>query len=239
MFQLQKRFLVLWWFFLTPLAYSAEPKAVKLNSSSVDKRPLVLQWEVSHPRNTDQISLIFREKTVELVTNTDSYQKGKVARLGRFESSLTVELKDLKDQVGRYYARLKKTVPLSSLIKDPRVQASVDPHAPVLRISEEEIQRGNAYFNPLASIIYKVWEREWTCVECATYKKTRKSIVRTVKKLKPNLNKKADERKASGKPSKNQWEERKQSFSKKLLNCIPKGKKKVECIDPRFGIFEI
>ena len=239
MFQLQKAFLVLCCVFLIPFAYSADTRTEELKSFPLDKRPLVLQWEVSHSRNTDQISLIFREKTVELVTNTSSYQKGKVVRLGRFESPLTVELKDLKDQVGRYYARLKKTVPLSSLIKDPRVQASVDPHAPVLRISEEEIQSGHAYFKPLALIIYQIWEREWTCVECATYKKTRKSIIRTVKKLKQGLKRSADKKKAHGKISKNQWNERKQNFSKKLLNCIPKEKKRVECIDPQFGIFEI
>lgn len=238
MFQLQKRFLVLWWVFFIPhLAYSAETKSVKPNASFVDKRPLVLQWEVSHPRNTDQISLIFREKKVELVVNTSSYKKGKMVRLGRFESSFTLELTDLKDQVGRYYARLGKTVPLSSLIKDPRVQTSVDPHAPILRINEEEIQNGSAYFNPLASIIYKVWEREWICVECATYRKKRKSIVRTVKRLKTKQE--VRRRKISGKSEKNQWSKREQSFSKKHLNCIPTSKKRVECIDPQFGIFEI
>ena len=236
MLQLQKKFLILW-FFLILLAYSVTSKAEEVNPPNANKKPLVLQWEVSHPRNTDQISLIFREKKVELVTNTSSYQKGKGVSLGRFESSLNPELKELKEQVGRYYAHLKQTVPLSHLIKDPRVQAKVDPHAPVLRISEEKIPRKHPYFKPMALIIYQVWEKEWTCVECATYKKTRKSIVRTVKKLKSK--KKTGKKKASGKTSKTQWDKSRQSFPKKLFNCVPKGKKKVECIDPRFGIFEI
>ena len=237
MFQLQVSFLA-FCFLLIPAAYSKIPSKERA-ASSTDKTPLVLQWEVSHPRNTDQISLIFRKDTVELVTNTSSYQKDKKVHLGQFESSLTLELKDLKEQIGHYYNRLKKTVPMSSLIKDSRIRPTVDPHTPVLRISEEEIQTGHPYFEPLASIIYQVWEREWLCVECATYKKKHKSIVRTVKKLKSNLKETMDQEKVQSKSSKNQWEKSKRSFSKKLLNCVPKGKKKIECIDPKFGIFEI
>ena len=111
MLQLQKSFPVLW-FLLIPLIYSATSKAEEANPVllSANKKPLVLQWEVSHPRNTDQISLIFREKKVELVTNTSSYQKGKGVSLGRFESSLNPELKELKEQVGRYYARMEPLI---------------------------------------------------------------------------------------------------------------------------------
>ena len=58
MFQLQGSFLV-FFFLLIPAAYSKVPNQA---ASSTDKTPLVLQWEVSHPRNTDQISLIFRGK---------------------------------------------------------------------------------------------------------------------------------------------------------------------------------
>lgn len=245
MFQLKVVFLVLW-VFLALSAYSEVQEQKKSSSSPARKPPLTLQWEVSHPRNTDQISLIFRETTVELVTNTSSYQKGKIVWLGRFDSPLTLDLKDLKEQVGRYYNRLQKTVPLSSLIKDPRVRPAVDPHAPVLRINEEEISDKHPYFKPLASIIYQVWEKDWLCIECATYKKKRKSIVRTVKRKsvsktvrKSNLSSQSDNKKAQSESLKNQWKKSHQSFPKKLLDCVPKGNKKVECIDPQFGIFKI
>ena len=227
-------------FLLVPIVYANTLVQEKPKLSPI-KPPLVLQWEVSHLRNTDQISLIFKQKTVELVTNTSSYQKDKIVRLGHFKSPLNFELKELKEQVKRYYVRLKKTVPISQLIKDPRVRPSTDPHTPVLRINEEEIHNQHPYFKPLVSIIYQVWNRKWLCIECATYNKKRKAIVRTVRKLK--LNPKEKETTVKGKTqsmvSKNQWEEKERSFPKKLLNCIRKVKKKMECIDPQFGIFEI
>ena len=183
----------------------------------------------SHSRNTDQISLIFRQNIVELISNTSSYQKKGSVRLGRFQSPMNPELKELKDQIKQYYIRLQQTIPLSHLIKDSRVQPIVDPHVPVLHINEEEIHEEHPYFKPLANNIYKVWERKWICVECATYKKQQKSIIRTVRTLKPELNGK----------TKKKWKQRKQSYPKKMFECISKEKNKVECIDPEFGIFEI
>ena len=239
MFLLHASNLILY-FLMTSTTYAkVQEKSTKATLSPTDTTPLVLQWEVSHLRNTDQISLIFKQKTVELVTNTSSYQKGKTVRLGHFESPINFELKELKEQIKRYYVRLKKTVPISQLVKDPRVHPLRDPHTPVLRINEEQIHSEHPYFKPLASIIYQVWSREWLCLECATYTKNRKSIVRTLKKLKSNPKQNTNKEKNEKAITKNQWEEKKQSFPHKLLNCIHKVKKKVECIDPRFGIFEI
>lgn len=220
---------------LLPFAKAETTKGVL---SSSDKKPLVLQWEVSHPRNTDQISLIFKQKTVELVTNTSSYQNGRIARLGRFESPLNSKLKTIKEEVKRYYVQLRKTVPVSSLIKDPRFQEATraDPHAPVLHINKEEIDNKHAYFKPLANIIYKIWEHNWTCRECALYKKEKKIIVRTVKRRSLQSKTATKEKKSKGKK---QGEISKQRIPGKLFNCIPKGKNKVECVDPQFGIFEI
>lgn len=221
-----QRCFCIFFFLLIPNAY---PEKQDTKKTEVSEKALVLQWEVSHTRNTDQISLIFRQNIVELVSNTSSYQKKGSVRLGLFQSPMNPELKELKDQIKQYYIRLQQTIPLSHLIKDSRVQPIVDSHVPVLRINEEEMHEAHPYFKPLASIIYKVWERKWICVECATYKKRKKSIVRIVRKLKTELKEK----------TKKKWVQRRQSFSRKILNCISKGKNKVECIDPRFGIFEI
>lgn len=203
-------------------------------------KPLVLQWEVSHPRNTDQISLIFRRNMVELITNTSSYQKGKPVRLGRFQSPINPELERIKKQIKRYRIQLKQTVSMLSLIKDSRVSLpTTDPHAPVLRINEKEIHGEHPYFKPLASIIYQIWENKWICVECATYKKRRKSIIRTVKKLKSPSDSSKKIKKAKSQSKRSKWDTTKQKFSKKFFRCVPKGKKKIECVDPHFGIFEI
>ena len=221
-------------FILLPFAKAEERKVV----STSEKKPLVLQWEVSHSRNRDQISLIFRQKYVELVTNTSSYQKGKITRLGRFKSPLNSELKTLRDQIKWYYVQLRKTVPVSSLIKDSRFQATVrDPHAPVLRINEEEVKDGQTYFKPLANIIYKVWEHKWTCIECASYKQQKEFIIRTMKKM--NLRSTTVVKTKGSDKTQKQWKTSKQKLPKKLLNCVPKGKSRVECVDPQFGIFEI
>lgn len=227
------------YFLLIPTSHTKTLVQENPTLSPTDTTPLVFQWEVSHLRNIDQISLIFKQKTVELVTNTSSYQKKETVRLGHFESPINFDLRELKEQIERYYVRLKKTVPISQLIKDDRVRPSTDPHTSVLRINEEEIPSEHPYFKPLSSIIHQVWNREWLCIECAIYKKNRKAIIRTVKKRKPNLKEKTDKEKNQKAIVKNQWEEKEQSFSKKLLNCIPKSKRKMECIDLQFGIFEI
>ena len=64
--------------------------------------PLVLQIEISHPRNTDQTSLIFREKTVDFVTNSfqiSSQQKSSKFLLGHFQTTLNNDFKILQKQI--------------------------------------------------------------------------------------------------------------------------------------------
>ena len=227
-------------FFASLCALSSFAKAQikeKVLSPS-DKKPLVLLWIVSHTRNTDQIGLIFRTKSVELITNTSSYQTGRIAQLGRFKASLTPELKDLKQKVGRYYNQLKKTVPLSSLIKDSRLQTTgvVDPHAPTLWINKEQVDYEHSYFKPLANIIYKIWDHKWSCMECAIYRQEKESVVRVLKIRSLQIK---TEVKAKNSKAKKQWEIRRQRISKKLLDCVSKDKNKVECVDPQFGIFKI
>ncbi|MDE0118984.1 MAG: hypothetical protein OXM55_03125 [Bdellovibrionales bacterium] len=235
------KFLYLFLFSLSLFLISFFAKTeTKKPASLSNNKPLVLQWEVSHSRNTDQISLIFKKKSVELVTNTSSYQKGRVVRLGRFEASLDQKLKKLKDQVTRHYKQLRKTVPVSSLIKDSRIKPPVDPHAPILHINEEQIKYEQAHFKTIANIIYTVWEHKWTCIECALYDKNKKFILRTVKKRKSGPESETkDKAKKRSKVKKREEKTQQQKFLKKLLNCLPKGKTKVECIDPQFGIFEI
>ncbi len=249
------KYLLFWCAVISTIAYSnkearSEPNSpnetLRKSSTSQSKalfhsqQPLILQYEVSHSRNRDQISLIFRENKVELVTNTSSYQERKNVKLGRFQSPLTAKLKTLKKQIAQYYVQMQKTMPLSALIKDPRFQSEFNPHAPILRINEEEINNNHPYFDSLFSIIYKIWEQKWICVECATYKKGKNKILRISKRSISNLNNKSSAAKTKGsKKIKDSQKIEKKTFSKKQLNCYPKENDKVECVDLQFGIFEI
>ena len=199
-------------------------------AEAASPKPLVLQWEVSHPRNTDQVSLIFRQSTVELVTNTSHWQKGQKPRLGRFGSSMTSELNRLKRQVKQAHVHLKQTVSARSLIKDPRFQSPPSPHTPVLRINGEEIKEGHPYFEPLSRIIRQAWQMKWICLECATYQRRGGAISRT-SQIGPDSGIKTKGVSAGGIKT--------EVFSKKKLNCVSKGGGKMECVDPQFGIFEI
>ena len=68
---LQGRFFI-FYFFLIPTVYLEAQDSEETASS---ENSLVLQWEVSHSRNTDQISLIFRQDTVELVTKPPAIKR--------------------------------------------------------------------------------------------------------------------------------------------------------------------
>ena len=222
-----KGFLVFWVLLIPETVYSkADTRASE--RVSVSNKPLVLQWEVSHARNKDQISLIFKGTTAELVTNTDSYQRDKPVRLGRFKINMNLEFRVLRKRIRQYYLRLKSTVPMSSLIRDPRFQSRVDPHAPILCINEENIQEEHPYFESLVRIIRQIGENKWVCVACAIYTKEGNFIVRTVTETSFSRTRVGRNRQS-----------RKKRFSREELSCFPKGKNKVECVDPEFGIFSL
>ncbi len=193
-------------------------------SSSEKPPPLVLQWEVSHSRNTDQISLIFRKTHVELVVNTTSYQKTPPPRLGRFVSDLNPRLQSLKAEVLSHYLKRKESVPLSELVKPEGLLSAPHrvPHEVVLRINEKEIYGADSDFQTLSRLIHQVWEHPWKCERCASYQKQKNSILRVVRK---------NQQRGT--------EEEKKVFSKKNMNCIRKGEDRMECMDTSFGIFEL
>ena len=214
------------------------------SSAKKEVKPLVLQMTISHSRNTDQVSLIFRADKVEMVTNTAHYQKGKKNQLGWFESSITPELNSLKQRLNWYHSRLKKTVSIASLInKGPVPPSSHTPHAPLFRLNKEHIKEGGVFFNELEDIIQQIPNHNWTCVECAEYQKHEKGILRIVRKRqnsvarKPPKNKQASNNKLAKKKS--TFFVQKTVLSKKNLNCSRKTKSLWECVDERFGIFEI
>ena len=228
--------------FWLPACFFAGPAVLFLSvfspAAAAAAPPLVLQYEVSHSRNTDQISLIFRQSAVELVANASSWQKGPRPRLGRFGSSMTPELLAIKKRAERFRARLGRTIPVSSLIKDPRFRPPPDPHGAVLRLGGEEIKADSPSFGPLIQIFRRAWQLSWTCLECAVYQKKGGKILRTARAagspggggLHQQGQKKNPARPAAGETK---------SFSKKALSCVPKSSGKIECVDPQFGIFEL
>lgn len=199
--------------------------------------PLVLQWEVSHPRNTDQISLIFREEGVEMVTNTSSYQDKKPVQLGRFYSPWTREFQNLKTQIHTSHQQQKERTSLFSVVAEQTgLRKNPRPHRAVLRINGEEWQEGDKNFASLSQVIFSLWTREWKCLECAVYKRQKNSIVRTLKRS--SFLQEGEWVTPPG--EKEKVHQSRKVFSKKSLNCLPvNSESDLECVDPQFGIFEL
>ena len=196
--------------------------------SEAEQSPLLLQYQVSHPRNVDQISLLFREK-IQLVTNVFTSESRPV-RLGWFELAMDPEL---QQQIQTHYDGLQARVrrisdppgqPHTTIVhRDDQTTATHihPPHETIIRINDEVTYSGlDMEFHPLLQIIRHVWEREWKCVECATYTKDGNAIVRVVKK-----------------PSNKQGVTT--IFLRKELNCYPTDSDQWECVDPEWGIFEL
>ena len=217
--------------FLVSSAYAEQGASKSIPPE--DKKPLVLQWEISHARNTDQISLIFRQETVELVTNT-SFKTKEPPRLGSFSIPRSSNSKILEKRIYQYYIRLKNTIPIASLIKGRKTQPPIHPHAPMLYINDQKIHHEHIYFKPLKDILFQeIKNKKWNCQECATYKllnykspKTKKQ--KTIKK-EPSIKIQRTVQK-NGKTTT-------QAFTKKEFNCRTQGKTGWECVDPEFGIF--
>lgn len=197
--------------------------------------PLTLMWQVSHSRNKDMIAVTFRQDTVQLTVNTSSFQKkGQKVRLGLLQSKITPQLQSFREQILEISNRLQKTVPLSSIMKiDKRFQSQPDPHAPVIYVNKEKIKQSDPDFKPLEKLFYKIWENKWKCVNCSFYTRKNNLIQRTL------YNPTSIEEQSSSKKSPSQWRKTKKNFSRKQFKCIAQGKKKIECVDPEFGIFKI
>ena len=221
---------------------SADKKSVRKKASAAFK-PLVVQQTVSHPRNTDQISLIFREESAEYVTNVFLWKSDGPPRLGRFRSLMTKKLHRMKRQAERCRDRLENTVPLLSLIKHPRRQ-SHDPHAAVLTVGGEAVHEKHPCFKILSRLLQEAREIITACIECASYKRKGELIERTAKGIFAlnaiGLNNRI---KSGGKALSPEdllrSQEEVKTFSEKELDCIPKSGGKTECLDPQFGSFKI
>lgn len=198
---------------------------------------LTLQQQVSHPRGTDQISLVFKKDVVELRVNTSGYQKDKAKpRLGLFMIEKDSEMQTLEQALRRYASRIKQFKPLISVINNPRFQAPPSPHAPFLRLNGVKLSERHPHFQNLSAVIYAVWDKKWTCLYCARYTRhpTKKNlIVRTVTDTENKTS--SPKSRPGGKKALPQTD--KQLFTKDFLNCVSKGSKKTECVDPDFGIF--
>lgn len=201
-------------------------------------QPIVLQIQVSHPRNTDQTSLIFKQNRVELVTNVfqanranrqASGQGSKKApiRLGYFYAPLNESLRLLKRKVQVYKRLLRhkgKGIDLTPAMNAAGAETfDSDPHAPLIRLGgggqSIEVRQANPYFKPLRNILRQAQAQQWACLSCAEYKKRGKHIVRTF-------------RKKGRKPASI-------ILSRQNLQCLHLGQNRMECLDHQFGLFEL
>ena len=222
-----------------------------------DERPLVLQYQVSHSLNTDQISLIFRQESVELVVNKDYWQEDAMPRrLGRFRADYNGELSLLKLMVERSHRHFADTVPLLSLLDVPDTplmrERRPDPHAPRLSLGGEEIPSRHPYYEHLFGILESVWDHRWRCLECASYRIEGDSIVRTMTPVFVPLDV-LELREALDSPPFNFRNELFESSylgehvvswvseRGEPLECVRRGHDgaRMECLDSRFGLFEL
>ena len=228
-----------------------------------EERPLVLQYQVSHSRNVDQISLIFGQDTVRLVVNTDFWQKEAMPpRLGIFEAGYDRELSHLKRRVERYHHIQVNTVSFRSLMDLPYVPNPPRPVSGASRIfiGGEEVSSGRPHYKVLFGIIRSVWDHQWSCVHCASYRMQGDSIVRTIKgwtsdgKRRFYLKDKFVISEEFAKSYKFQFEhltpwtsgdeeslEIPGLATDLPLDCIPRGhsRTRMECADSRFGLFHL
>ena len=196
------------------------------------EEPVVLLHKASHSRNTDVISVVFRQDTAQLTVNTSSYQKkGQPIRLGRFESAITPELESFRKKIMEIHSYMQNTVPLSSFIPIDERFYRPDPHAPVIYVNKEKMRKGYFGFDDLEGLVYKIWENDWQCISCAFYARNENFIQRTL--YKPAV----EENPSTKLPL--QWTITERYFSQTQLDCFAHGKEKIECVDPEFGIFEI
>ena len=193
-----------------------------------DENPLIFQLNVSHPRNHDQISLVFRNDIVDLVTNTSTYQQEPV-RLGWLRNPMSDYFTVLRDRIEIYHAMLRDEVSVLELLQnDPDLapyahllMPEVVPHAPVLTINGEEVAHDHPYFDGLEAIFDEVWKKNWSCVDCATYRAVGDRILRI--------------RTGEGR------ERSEITYPRSLLDCVPFGHdgSRIVCVDDEFGIFQI
>ncbi len=192
---------------------------------------LVLQLDISHPRNVDQISLIFGKSSVGFVTNVfhtrpDSSNNTHPPTLGQFRTPIDESLALLQQKILAY----RNMIEFRKNITDNFLQSSISQrgiHASVIRIGRNgkilEIGESHPQFTALKNILYKeAYERQWNCLLCAEYKRKDNIIQRIVKRK--------------------NYKSIVKNFSLRVLRCNPLGtenKKTIECVDEEFGIFEI
>ena len=175
---------------------------------------IVLKRDISYFRNSDNISLTFRETTVEFITNAfqvNSQDDTRSPQLGQFETPMTSELISFKSMLRSHYRILT--------INNNTTTLRIIPHAPIMHLNERRVDYDYPYFSHLENILDRVKEREWTCVRCAEYRKDGRSILRIVR-------------------NRGQREQRR-TFSTRQLDCRRLDQEHLECVDPEFGIFEI
>ena len=217
-----------------------------------DERPTILQYQQSYFLNEHEISLVFRQDAVQLVVNTDFWQKkGDAPHLGIFEAGYNRDLLLLKERVEIYQHLVTEYQPhvteSSPLLDIPGFSPEPEPHAPRIFIGfigGEEVLEViiEGYHEILYSIIQSAWDYQWNCVLCTTYRFLEDSIVRTRKTSDlEGSDKESQTTDEFFKPSKrgsflSWW------FEEEVIECIEKGyfggsMGSMECLDYEFGIF--
>lgn len=219
------------WILAAAAATTAATAATAAADGAAADAPVVLQREVSHPRNVDQSTLVFREGRVEFVTNAFLRGAGRperTPRLGRFRLPSEGRLASFRRLAAAYRRMAANRRRRSSGALLARIEEALGgrppraPHAPVIRLGGDgtaaELRPSHPHFGLLDRVLREAEGMEWECVSCAEYALDGDSVTRTT-------------RTAGGAPAA-------KTFSKDELGCRPAGDG-LECVDGEFGVFEI
>ena len=214
------------------------PESRRLTAESADGRPrwiirrrevqgrpigegVAVTMEVWYFRNMDYRSLAFEGTHVELVSNVfffDWQKPNRLPSLGEFQTPMTPGLRRFEDNFRRHHKMLSRAKGDFG-----RIAPRIVPHAPIIHVNEHVSYFGMPLHSDIEddfrAALEEVWNGDWTCVDCAEYRRDGRSILRIVR-------------------SANDGESRR-SFSRGNLDCRSLDSRRLECIDPEFGIFEI
>jgi len=175
--------------------------------------------EVSYYRNRDYRFLAFEGTNIEFVTNVfffDSQEPNRLPRLGRFQTSMTPRLRMFESIFRAYHKMLSRRK--GGILDFRNVR-----QGPIMSINRQRLHYGmplhSSVEDDFRAAIEEIWNGDWTCVDCAEYRREGRSISR--------IDRSVDS------------EEPRRRFSRRDLDCKFVGDGRLECIDPEFGIFEI
>ena len=201
-----------------------------------DNTDIILQYQSSHPLNSDRATLIFGPNRVELATNFTFFSLAN-PRLGLFQRPYNGQLVAIKRKILAYqkliFGQKQRNGGSQELMAKIRKKFGHDflgnrsnPSSIKIKFKGQmlEVRESNPHFNALKDALTQARGPSWNCEDCAEYKRVGTDVSRVVKKNGHTVNTTI--------------------FSRQQLHCrtlpvVGHSKERIECFDAAFGLFEI